>query len=219
MGFFPFEIEDSARFFPEHDLVACNSGIYAGKSRDARNTFNAKVTAYHIGRVWFKMRRPDLASRIEHLRDINREHLGLSHAEFAGLLAQLPARIPGNWYLIVSGDDADEIWEVDEGNNLVVRGLEVQYEPAADLVVAQVGASPLVSMPEETVTVEWTVANQGPVAVTSNWSSRIELVQGAARLMRILVKVYYKHSAHVLDAQVLDAKGPVTCDAHRAHHL
>jgi len=93
VGFFPFEIEDSARFFPEHDLVACNSGIYAGKSRDARNTFNAKVTAYHIGRVWFKMRRPDLASRIEHLRDINREHLGLSHAEFAGLLAQLPARI------------------------------------------------------------------------------------------------------------------------------
>jgi N-acetylgalactosamine kinase len=93
VGFFPFQIQDSARFFPEHDLVACNSGIYAGKSREARNTFNAKVTAYHIGRVWFKMLRPDLASRIEHLRDINREHLGLTHADFAGLLAQLPARI------------------------------------------------------------------------------------------------------------------------------
>lgn len=93
VGFFPFQIQDSARFFPEHDLVACNSGVYAGKSRGARNTFNAKVTAYHIGRVWFKMRRPDLASRIEHLRDINREHLGLSQADFAGLLAQLPARI------------------------------------------------------------------------------------------------------------------------------
>ena len=61
VGFFPFRIEDSARFFPGHDLVACNSGIYAGKSREARNTFNAKVTAYHIGRVWFKMLRPDLA--------------------------------------------------------------------------------------------------------------------------------------------------------------
>ena len=71
VGFFPFQIEDSAKFFPGHDLVACNSGIYAGKSREARNTFNAKVTAYHIGRVWFKMLRPDLAPRIEHLRDIN----------------------------------------------------------------------------------------------------------------------------------------------------
>ena len=78
VGFFPFQIEDSARFFPGHDLVACNSGIYAGKSREARNTFNAKVTAYHIGRVWFKMLRPDLAPRIEHLRDINPEHLGLA---------------------------------------------------------------------------------------------------------------------------------------------
>ena len=107
--------------------------------------------------------------------------LPVGAASPVSIQAQLPARLPGNWQLIISGDDADEIWEVDEGNNLVVRGLEVQYEPAADLVVAQVGVSPLVSMPEETVTVEWTVANQGPVAVTSNWSSRIELVQGAAR--------------------------------------
>ena len=93
VGFFPFQIEDSARFFPGHDLVACNSGIYAGKSREARNTFNAKVTAYHIGRIRFKMLRPDLAPRIEHLRDINPEHLGLAHADFAQLLCQLPARL------------------------------------------------------------------------------------------------------------------------------
>ena len=93
VGFFPFHIEASARFFPGHDLVACNSGIYAGKSREARNTFNAKVTAYHIGRIWFKMLRPDLAHRIEHLRDINAEHLGLSGADFVRLLCQLPARI------------------------------------------------------------------------------------------------------------------------------
>ena len=93
VGFFPFQIEDSARFFPGHDLVACNSGIYAGKSREARNTFNAKVTAYHIGRIWFKMLRPDLAPRIEHLRDIAPEPLGLTRAAFGQLLCQLPARI------------------------------------------------------------------------------------------------------------------------------
>jgi N-acetylgalactosamine kinase len=93
VGFFPFQIGDSARFFPGHDLVACNSGIYAGKSREARNTFNAKVTAYHIGRIWFKTLRPDLAPRIEHLRDVNADHLGLSRADMAHLLCQLPARI------------------------------------------------------------------------------------------------------------------------------
>ncbi|HWQ92358.1 MAG TPA: hypothetical protein VN673_11845, partial [Clostridia bacterium] len=93
VGFFPFHIEDSERFFPDHDLVACDSGVYAGKSNQARNTFNSKVTAYHIGRIWFKLLRPDLAGRIEHLRDITPENLGLDKASFVRLLSQLPARI------------------------------------------------------------------------------------------------------------------------------
>jgi len=93
VGFFPFRIEDSAPFFDNHELVICNSGIYAGKSGEARNMFNGKVAAYHIGRVWIKMLRPDLASRIEHLRDVNRQNLGLTHAGFGDLLQQLPVRI------------------------------------------------------------------------------------------------------------------------------
>jgi N-acetylgalactosamine kinase len=93
VGFLPFEVQASARFFPDCDLVACDSGLYAGKSQKARNTFNAKVTAYHIGRIWFKMLRPDLAPAIEHLRDIEPEKLGLRRDEFLRLLSQLPAHI------------------------------------------------------------------------------------------------------------------------------
>jgi N-acetylgalactosamine kinase len=93
VGFFPFRIEDSARFFPDHVLIACNSGVYAGKSNKARNTFNAKVTAYHIGRTWFKMLRPDLATRIEHLRDITSENLGIPAADLIKLVAKLPSRL------------------------------------------------------------------------------------------------------------------------------
>lgn len=93
VGFFPFHIEDSARFFPDHVLIACNSGVYAGKSNKARNTFNAKVTAYHLGRTWFKMLRPDLATRIEHLRDITCENLGIPAADLIKLIAKLPSRL------------------------------------------------------------------------------------------------------------------------------
>jgi N-acetylgalactosamine kinase len=93
VGFFPFRIEDTARFPPDYDLVVCNSGVYAGKSKGARNVFNAKVTAYHLGRVWFKMLHPELAPKIEHLRDINAPHLGLDRAEFARALRQLPRRV------------------------------------------------------------------------------------------------------------------------------
>jgi N-acetylgalactosamine kinase len=107
VGFFPFHVEASARFFPGHDLVACNSGIYAGKSREARNTFNAKVTAYHIGRIWFKMLRPDLAHRIEHLRDITPERLGLGHADFVQLVCRLPERITRTKVQAAFGQMAD----------------------------------------------------------------------------------------------------------------
>lgn len=93
VGFFPFRIEDSAPFLAGHDLVVCNSGIYAGKSHGARNTFNSKVTAYHIGRIWFKMLRPDLAQKIQHLRDLTPANLGVSREAFARLLMQLPARL------------------------------------------------------------------------------------------------------------------------------
>jgi len=93
VGFFPFHIEDSAKFLPGYNLVVCNSGVYAGKSKGARNVFNAKVTAYHIGRVWFKMSHPELSGRIEHLRDISPKHLGLSRVEFARALGQLPTRL------------------------------------------------------------------------------------------------------------------------------
>ncbi len=93
VGFFPFQIEDSAPFLPEHDLVVCNSGVYAGKSHQARNTFNEKVTAYHLGRIWAKMLRPDLAPRLQQLRDLNPEHLRMNRASFGQLLTQLPARL------------------------------------------------------------------------------------------------------------------------------
>jgi N-acetylgalactosamine kinase len=93
VSFFPFEIGDSARFFPEHELVVCDSGLQAGKSHLARNQFNEKVAAYHVGRVWCKMLRPDLAPRLQHLRDLEPNNLGLDRAAFAQWLGQLPARL------------------------------------------------------------------------------------------------------------------------------
>jgi N-acetylgalactosamine kinase len=93
VGFFPFRVEASARFFRNHDLLVCNSGIYAGKSAKARHTFNAKVTAYHIGRIYFRLMRPDLAPKITHLRDISCENLGIDQATLYQLISQLPVHL------------------------------------------------------------------------------------------------------------------------------
>lgn len=93
VGFFPFRVEQAAPFFKDHDLVVCNSGIYAGKSGKARHIFNQKVTAYHIGRIYVKMLRPDVADRIEHLRDIAPERLNIGRAAFFDLLARIPSHM------------------------------------------------------------------------------------------------------------------------------
>ena len=94
VSFFPFKIEASVPFPSDHVLIICQSGLFAGKSARARQVFNEKVTAYHLGRVLFKMLRPELAPRIEHLRDLTPQHLGLDRADFCRLLQQLPVRLP-----------------------------------------------------------------------------------------------------------------------------
>lgn len=91
--FFPFEIDESAPFPKTHCLIICNSGIHAGKSAQARNTFNAKVTTCHLGRILFKMMVPELAPKIQHLRDINPDNLGISFNQFIELLLRLPESI------------------------------------------------------------------------------------------------------------------------------
>ena len=94
VSFFPFKIEDSVPFPADHVLIVCQSGLFAGKSTRARQIFNEKVTAYHLGRVLFKMLRPELAPLIEHLRDLTPDHLRLDRADFCHLLRQLPVRLP-----------------------------------------------------------------------------------------------------------------------------
>jgi N-acetylgalactosamine kinase len=130
VGFFPFRIEDSAPFFNDYDLVVCNSGIYAGKSGGARNMFNSKVAAYHIARVWVKMLRPDLAPKIEHLRDVNRANLGLSHEEFGAVLSQLPARIKRGQVLAaikqIAEPDRERIERIFTSHDAPVEGYAVR---------------------------------------------------------------------------------------------
>jgi N-acetylgalactosamine kinase len=93
IGFFPFRIEGTAPFPEGHDLVVCNSGIYAGKSADARHRYNQKVTSYHIARTLFRHLRPGLADRIEHLRDITPQRLGVPFPDFCSLLGELPESV------------------------------------------------------------------------------------------------------------------------------
>lgn len=93
MSFFPFRVVGTATFPKGYRLLVCQSHQQAKKTAGARDRFNHRVACYHLGREWLKHTFPHLAPRIEHLRDVNTERLGVSLAELYGLLCHLPQEI------------------------------------------------------------------------------------------------------------------------------
>jgi len=93
VSFLPFAVKEFVPFFTDHSLIVCNSGIQAKKSEGARETYNRKVLGYVVGEMLFKRFYPHLADRIEHLRDIRCEHLGLSLPDLYRMLKALPVEM------------------------------------------------------------------------------------------------------------------------------
>ena len=73
--------------FPEgYKVVACNSLREAHKAAGARSIFNQRLTAYEIGLMWTRKAFPEYAPQLEHLRDINAEHLGIRADQYLDML-------------------------------------------------------------------------------------------------------------------------------------
>ncbi|MHB8995584.1 MAG: GHMP family kinase ATP-binding protein [Armatimonadota bacterium] len=90
VSFFPFAVQGFAPFFDDHSLVVCNSGIQAKKSEGAREIYNSRVLGYTIGEALFKQLHPQHAERIEHLRDLTPENLGVTLPDLYTMLRTLP---------------------------------------------------------------------------------------------------------------------------------
>lgn len=90
MSFFPFRVVGSVPFPTGYRFLVCYSHQQARKTAGARDQFNHRVACYTLGREWLKHTFPHLAPRIEHLRDVNPERLGISLAELYRLLQHLP---------------------------------------------------------------------------------------------------------------------------------
>ena len=92
-SFLPFRVDDSTHFIPGYRVVVCNSGIQAKKSEAARETFNGRVLGYVIGEILFKRLYPQYAPRVQRLRDLTCENLGISLGELYQLLKGIPEEI------------------------------------------------------------------------------------------------------------------------------
>jgi len=88
LRFFPLETGEAP--LPEgYRVVACNSFV----EHAPPGIFNERIATYEIGFLLIKNRYPDHASRLDRLRDLSADNLGISLAEIYSMLKSLPERM------------------------------------------------------------------------------------------------------------------------------
>ena len=90
IGFFPMRLERQASLPDDLEIILCNSGERAQKSREARDRFNGRVAAYEIALAVLRDRQPGLTARVEHLRDLSPGRLGVGAERIYGALKSVP---------------------------------------------------------------------------------------------------------------------------------
>ncbi len=89
---FPLSVEGAA--LPVgHSFVLANSGIEAKKQAGARNIFNSRVAAYIFGLMMLRKNFPQYADKLERLRDVNPERLGVDEVQIYRMVKSLPASV------------------------------------------------------------------------------------------------------------------------------
>jgi galactokinase len=81
---------DSAELPAGYSFVLANSLIEAKKQAGARNAFNARVAAYVFGLMMIREHFPQYAAKLEYLRDVNPEKLGVDQAQILRMVKSLP---------------------------------------------------------------------------------------------------------------------------------
>ena len=110
--FLPFAVEGFVQFPQGCRVVVCASHGQAHKALGARNIFNSKVATYRLGFLIVRETSPQYAHKLEHLRDVNAERLGVDIAEIYEILRRLPERASRDEIrTILAGKHEDKLQE------------------------------------------------------------------------------------------------------------
>ncbi len=87
---FPLSVEE-ASLPAGYCFVLANSNIKAKKQAGARDIFNSRVAGYIFGLMLVRKNFPEYADKLERLRDVNPENLGLEENQIYRMVKSLPA--------------------------------------------------------------------------------------------------------------------------------
>jgi len=111
-----------------YSLVLANSLIEAKKQVGARSAFNSRVAAYIFGLMLIKKQFPQYADKLEHLRDVNRDTLGVGESEIYRIVRSLP----------ISARRDELLRELPEDEHKMRRVFRSHDEPAEGYPIRQV---------------------------------------------------------------------------------
>ncbi len=90
MTAFPLSVEEAA--LPAgYCFVLANSNIKAKKQAGGRDIFNSRVAGYIFGLMLIRKNFPQYADKLERLRDVNPERLGVDESQIYRMVKSLPA--------------------------------------------------------------------------------------------------------------------------------
>lgn len=93
ISFCPFEIQQSLAFPEEYDMVVVNSFVDAKKSAGAKDQFNQRVASYEFGFMLLYENFPQFQKRMQFLKNINPQTLGVPTSKIYEMLLTLPERM------------------------------------------------------------------------------------------------------------------------------
>jgi len=89
IGAFPLSV-DEATLPKGYCFVLANSSIKAKKQAGARDVFNSRVAGYIFGLMLIRKNFPKFADKLERLRDVNPERLGVDQNQIYRMIKSLP---------------------------------------------------------------------------------------------------------------------------------
>jgi N-acetylgalactosamine kinase len=124
---FPLSVEE-AELPAGYSFVLANSNIEAKKQAGARDIFNSRVSAYIFGLMLIRKNFPQYADKLERLRDINPEKLGVEESQIYRMVKSLPT----------SADRADILKLLPADEQKIHRVFRSHAEPKEGYPIRQV---------------------------------------------------------------------------------
>ncbi|MFQ6035698.1 MAG: galactokinase [Sedimentisphaerales bacterium] len=122
---FPVTVE-TIPFPVGYKIILANSLIEAKKQTNARNTFNSRVAAYEFGLMMIRKNFPQYADKLQHLRDVNPQKLGVDEAQIYRIIKSLPTSVSRVDILKQLGEYEQEIRHIFRSHDEPQHGYQIR---------------------------------------------------------------------------------------------